>query len=159
MSTTGEKYAREVTEAVDDLVAWARTVPTDQLYRQPPDGEWTPIENLVHVVEFLPYWAEQVQRVVDQSGKPFGRTHDDPARAGWIDEHAGDEVDEVLTALGVAANQAADVLQALPESAWQATGVHANRGEMTLTEIVEFFLTVHLRDHAAQARRAVAAAS
>lgn len=158
MTTTGARYANGIAEAVDELVAWTRATPADQLYRQPPDDEWTAMENLVHVVEFLPYWAAQVRHVVDHSGEPFGRTHTDPARAAWIEKHGADQVDEVVAALEAASAEVAAVLRSLPEAAWQATGVHANRGEMTLTEIVEFFLTVHLRDHVAQARRAVASA-
>lgn len=152
----GHGYAARIARDVEVLTTWARSVDPDDLYRPPPDGEWTVMENLVHVVEFLPYWAEQLHQVIAHPGEPFGRTHEDPERIAAVEDHARDALPEVLERLRRSAETAQTSLRAIPDDAWDRTGVH-RRGEMTLREITAFFLVDHLTDHIEQARVALAA--
>jgi uncharacterized damage-inducible protein DinB len=149
----GHGYAMRIAETVEALRHWASGLDADLVHGRPPDGEWAVAENLVHVVEFLPYWADRLPEVVARPGAPFGRTHEDPARIAWIEEHRHDPLGDVLPALTRAADRACRQLCAVPEDAWELTGRH-RRGEMTLREIVEFFLVEHLDDHFRQARAA-----
>lgn len=149
----GHGYAVAVAETVEALRDWASGLDAEVARRRPPDGEWSVLENLVHVVEFLPYWADQLPAVVAHPGAPFGRTHEDPARIAWVDEHGHDALGDVLPALTGAASRACRQLCSIPEEAWELTGRH-RRGEMTLREITEFFLVEHLEDHFRQARAA-----
>lgn len=159
MKSTGERYAAEIRQRVDEVVAWLQALPGDVLSSPPPDGEWTVTENAVHIVEFLPYWSEQVKYVVGHPGEPFGRTHEDAERIKWIEDHRGDDIDDVVAALEDACLRAESTLRSLAEDDWNAVGVHARRGDMRLDEIVEFFLTNHLAEHSDQARRAANAVS
>lgn len=152
----GAGYAAQIARDVTMLSSWARALDEDDLYRPPPDGEWTVMKNLVHVVEFLPYWAEQLHYVIAHAGEPFGRTHEDPDRIAAVEEHAKDGLEEVLDRLSGAAEAAQLALSQIPDDVWDRTGVH-RRGEMTLREIAEFFLVDHLGDHIQQAREAHAA--
>lgn len=154
----GHGYAVRIAELVDELGEWASTLDPEIVHRRPPDGEWTVAQNLVHVVEFVPYWAGQLHRVVAHPGQPFGRTHEDPERIAWVDEHAGDALDAILAALPRAADEACRLLCSIPDGAWGTTGRH-RRGEMTLGDIAEFFLVDHLEDHGRQARAAWLAVS
>lgn len=158
MSETGRRYAHLVIELSNEMVAWAQSVSTGRFYEAPEPGEWSVMENLAHAVEFVRYWADAVASVVERPGQPFGRTHDDAARIAWVAEHGKDDPEQVLAALDDAAAYAAQRLAAVPEDAWRmTTGLHANRGEMTLPAIVEFFLTDHLRNHLEQAQKAYSA--
>lgn len=159
MSGAGSRYGELVLHLADEMESWARSVDPSAFYRAPEAGEWSVMENLAHAAEFVRYWADAVAFVVEHPGQAFGRTHHDRERTAWVAEHGEDPPEEVLAALREAARQAADRLAAVPEEAWAtATGVHANRGEMRLEEIVQFFLTDHLRNHLEQAQKAYAAA-
>lgn len=157
--TTGDTraagYAEEVRAAVRDLRAWAAEIEPQLLHAAPTDGEWTVMQNLVHVVEFLPYWVDQAHLVAERPGQPFGRTHEDPDRIAGVEDHGGDRIEDVLPALEEVAEYAERRLADLEDEAFSATGIHENKGEMTLQEIVEFFITDHLRAHVEQAQAAL----
>ena len=48
-----------------------------KLYQSPAENEWTIMQNLAHIVEFMPYWAGEIEKVIAEPGCEFGRTHDD----------------------------------------------------------------------------------
>lgn len=158
MSTAGREHGDLLVELAGEMAEWARSADPAHFYEAPAEGEWSVMENLAHAVEFLRYWADQVVAVAEKPGQPFGRTHDDAERIAWVAEHGRDDPAEILAVLGEAAEYARRRLMAAPDEAWAtATGIHANRGEMTLPAIVEFFLTGHLRSHLVQAQKAFAA--
>lgn len=160
MSDRGRGYGQVLAALEAELAAWAGGVDPAKFYDPPEPGAWSVMENLAHAVEFLRYWADQVHVVVQRPGQPFGRTHDDAERIAWVAEHGKDDPNDVLAALHQSARYAADRLADVPDAAWDtATGIHANRGPMTLPAIVEFFLTDHLRAHLHQAQDAQAGAA
>lgn len=156
IDSIGHEYAVQLSELVADLRSWASDCDENVLYRTPPDGEWTVMENLVHVVEFLPYWVEELYGVIKSPEEPFGRTHEDPDRIKSVEDHALDSLQDVLVNLDDAADQACRRLSAIPDDQWNSAGVH-RRGRMTLTEITEYFLISHLADHIEQAKAAARA--
>lgn len=151
--TLGHGYAVTIAEMVEELREWASQLDEKALYTEPPSGEWTVMKSLVHVVEFLPYWSEQLHRVSAAPGEPFGRTHEDPERIASVENHAHDHLRPVLASLAAAATQACQQISRIPDSEWVTTGVH-RRGVMSLHEIVDFFLLTHLAEHTAQAKAA-----
>lgn len=154
--TIGHGYAVTIAEMVEELRKWASELNDDALYTEPPNGEWTVMKNLVHVVEFLPYWTDQLHRVIAEPGEPFGRTHEDPERIASVEGHAQDALRPVLASMDAAATQACQQISRIPDSEWETTGVH-RRGVMSLHEITDFFLLTHLAEHTAQAKAAAEA--
>ena len=49
------------------------TLDPAKLYQQPAENEWTIMENLAHIVEFMPYWANEIEKLA-APGQNFGRT-------------------------------------------------------------------------------------
>ncbi len=129
----------------------ARDAATIEGRRDVPDG-WSTSEILAHLVEMLPYWAEQARTVAQRphNGEPFGRTHDDPARIAAVERGAEEDARTLLPRVREALAQATAVLEAIPAADWQRSGRHANRGEMTVAMIVDQFLVDHANEHAAQ---------
>ena len=35
-----------------------------KLYQRPAENEWTIMESLAHIVEFMPYWADEIEKLV-----------------------------------------------------------------------------------------------
>lgn len=151
--TIGHGYAVKIADMVQELRDWASRLDEGTLYAEPPTGEWTVMENLVHVVEFLPYWAQQLHRVIESPGEPFGRTHEDPERIAAVEDHARDLLEPVLVAMEEAADRACRDLSRIPDELWTTTGVH-RRGVMSLHDITDFFLLTHLAEHTEQAKAA-----
>ena len=53
------------------------------------------MENLAHIVEFLPYWSDEAAKLVIQPGRKFGRTKDDEGRQAALREHGRDSLAQI----------------------------------------------------------------
>src|SRR6266699_6017258 len=70
-----------------------------KLYKTPAENEWSIMQNLAHIVEFMPYWAGEIEQLVAAPGRNFGRTQQDEGRLKAISEHGSDSLDEIRWAL------------------------------------------------------------
>jgi DinB superfamily len=146
----------QLDEAVDALVTRWRGAAEVPAMRAAPDREWSTIQVIAHVVEFLPYWARQAAAVAarDDATASFGRTHDDPDRIAWVARHADDGLAGLLDELERAARDASSTLSAVPVERWARRGRHPTRGEMSVAQLVDQFMIGHVAEHAEQADRA-----
>jgi uncharacterized damage-inducible protein DinB len=150
-ATPGELVGR-LQSALAGILAEADRVHPEDAYARPAADAWSAAEILAHLVEMLPYWAEQARAVAarGRDGEPFGRTHDDPERIAAVREHARDDLGELAAGVRASLDRATAVLRAIPDPGWQRTGRHARRGEMSVVQIVEQFLVEHAGEHAQQ---------
>jgi uncharacterized damage-inducible protein DinB len=157
---TDDRISR-IQTSVQQLIDTAQGLPSSVLYAEPASNEWPVMSILAHVVELMPYWAQQALEVSRRSedGQPFGRTHDDPDRIGAVEQHGRDTLDSMLPRVRAACTQAIEALQQIPPEGWKRTARHANRGNMTVEQIVDQFLVSHVEDHLAQAREAITPAA
>src|SRR6266550_5503271 len=70
-----------------------------KLYEAPAENEWTIMQNLAHIVEFMPYWAGEIEKLVTTPGENFGRTPQDVGRLKGISEHEMDSLIGIKAAL------------------------------------------------------------
>ena len=145
-----EDRIERIERGVQGLSTRLDGLPDEALYRAPADGEWPVMSTLAHVVEMLPYWAQQSAQIARSPGAPFGRMHDDPGRLGAIDEHGRDSVDTVRAALRTSLDDALAILRTLPADALDRAGMHPRRGAMTVREVIDSFMVHHVEEHAAQ---------
>ncbi|MGH2495688.1 MAG: DinB family protein [Ktedonobacteraceae bacterium] len=129
-------------------------LPSEKLYQAPGD-EWTIMENLAHIVEFMPYWGDQVARLVAHPGQNFGRVQQDERRLKEIRDHAHDTLAQIKTLLPPSYARLQEVLASLQDSDLQLTGVHSRYGEKPLEWFMEDFVTGHLRAHLVQINAAL----
>jgi DinB superfamily len=145
------------------LDAHAALGPPPGLTDPDPGGaeRWQAGQVWAHLAEFPPYWAAQIQRVVDgwldqdpaeASRTPvrFGRTKADPDRIAAIERDRHADPAALLERVRRDVAALADQLEALPPAAWGAVGNHPGLGPMTLPQIVEDFVVGHLEEHADQ---------
>ena len=71
-------------------------------------------------------------------------------------DHARDDFRELATGVRTSLDCTLAALHAIPDGDWQRTGRHGRRGEMSVTQIVEQFLSEHAEEHAQQFRAVVA---
>lgn len=158
----GERAAREIERLTRELLDRLAPAEAGTRYAAPAADSWSAIEILAHAVEFVPYWADQAAAVAartDDGERPFGRTHDDPARIAAVREHARDRYETLADRLREEAARSASTVRAIPPAGWSRTAVHARRGCMSVEQIVRQFLLDHLEEHTTQAAAAVAGRS
>jgi hypothetical protein len=155
-SSIGAERADQLAVALQPIVVQAEHLRADLVYRAPAPGEWSAMEILAHVAEFVPYWASQAEAVSRRTvnNQPFGRGRDDPSRLEPIEKHAHDTVTEIVERLRLGLDEAQALLRAIPDGGWQRTGHHLLQGEMSVETFVEKFLFDHLAEHSTQLREA-----
>ncbi|HEY6542890.1 MAG TPA: DinB family protein [Ktedonobacteraceae bacterium] len=130
-------------------------IPSEKLYESPGNDEWTIMENLAHIVEFMPYWGDQIAKLVAHPGQNFGRVQQDERRLKEIRDHAHDSLAQIKALLPPSHGRLQAVLASLHDSDLELTGVHSRYGEKPLASFMEDFVTGHLRAHLTQMRAAL----
>ena len=130
-------------------------IDTAKLYVSPGGDEWTIMENLAHMLEFMPYWAGEITKLVANPRQNFGRVQQDERRLKEIRDHAHDSLAQIKGALPASYARLAELLASLKDSDLELTGLHIRYGEKTLEWFMEDFVTGHLRAHLAQMKAAL----
>jgi uncharacterized damage-inducible protein DinB len=142
-----QRSCREIVQLVDGPLA---TLDGEKLYLAPVAGEWSIMQNLAHIAEFMPYWAGEIEKLVAQPGRNFGRTMQDERRIQAIEQHGRDNLAQVKEALPHSYNRLEEVLGTLRDSDLELTGKHNKFGEKSLAWFIEDFVTQHLINHLEQ---------
>ncbi len=135
-----------------------RTVPglTDPDPKTGEQWEWGQV--WAHLGEFIPYWIEQVRRVLRWPGSepvPFGRIKTDPYRVAAIERDRGVPPHELMERLKGHLAELWEFVDQIPQEGWSRTGAHQTLGVMDVRQIVDEFLVGHLEEHEAQLRQLV----
>ncbi len=132
-------------------------LPTQKLYETSIEDEWTLMESLAHIIEFMPYWGDEIVKLVAQPGQNFGRTHKDAARNQAIENHKQDTLNETEHALERSYQYLDKALSTLKDSDLELKGHHSKFGDQTLAWFIKDFVTDHLTNHLEQMNRCLAA--
>lgn len=118
-----------------------------------PEASWGPREVLAHLVEMLPFWLGELERVVDGDGStpvPFGRIADDTVRIGMIGRERTLPMRVLFARLDAGIAEWRRRLTELTDTDRAKVGVHLRLGEMPVGRIADRFVVGHLEDHVAQ---------
>lgn len=137
----------ELNELIDGPLA---RLDPDNLYKSPTEGEWTIMENLAHIVEFMPYWAYEIEQLVASPGQHIGRTMQHEGRLAAIRDHGTDSLEQIKAALPGSYARLEQVLSKLKDSDLELTGHHISYGDKPLAWFIEEFVTGHLIAHLQQ---------
>jgi DinB family protein len=157
MSATNPQVAairQSVRQSYTDLQALLAgpvgAVYEQKLYVTPTENEWTIMENLAHIVEFMPYWGDEAAKLVAHPGQSFGRTMQHEGRQAALREHGRDTLEQVKVALPNSYAHLDEILSHLQDSDLELTGQHVKLGEHTLAWYISDFITKHLHNHVVQ---------
>ena len=128
-----------------------------KLYKAPAENEWSIMQNLAHIVEIMPYWANEIEKLLAHPGQNFGRTQQHEGRLKAISEHGGDSLEQIKALLPGSYARLQEVLDTLKDSDLELTGVHPRFGEKSLDWFIEDFVTGHLIAHLEQIKTAMGA--
>jgi hypothetical protein len=123
---------------------------TSKHYQSPVENEWTIMQNLAHVTEFMPYWAGEIEKLVADPGRNFGRTAQDEGRLRGISEHEKDSLSRMKVALPVSYARLDEVLGSLKDNDLALIGKYSKYGEKSLDWFIEEFVMGHLSGHVQQ---------
>ena len=140
--------------ARDNLVRMRSRI---ELSAPPPDElprrrAWVAREALAHVDEMLLYWLGEIERVLAGPVEPvpFGRAPTDLVRQLTVDRDRTLPVSELYTRLDHSLERVLRRLLELDERQVARRGLHKERGEMTVKQIVEVMLAGHIEEHCRQ---------
>ena len=144
--SVGKSYA-ELNQLIDGPLA---RLDRSKLYEAPAENEWTIMQNLAHVVEFMPYWAGETEKLLAAPGQNFGRTAQDERRLQAISDHETDSLEQIKAALPGSYARLEAVLGKLKDSDLELTGRHVRYGQKSVDWLIEQLVTDHLRGHVEQ---------
>jgi hypothetical protein len=106
----------------------------EQLIALPVPGKWSTLEVVCHLADSEQAWSHRMKRVIAEP-KPLLIGYDENRFAEALAYHERD-LEEELTLLEGMRQQMARILRTLPDMAWSSTGVHSERGLMTLLDLL-----------------------
>ena len=127
----------------------------EQWAARPVPGKWSTLECVAHIADFEPVYADRMKRVIALD-KPLMFVADENEYVKHL-AYPHRDLEEELAVVEVTRKGMGRILRHLPESALQRTGVHNERGLVTLADLltsVTNHLTHHLR-HIVEKRRAL----
>jgi DinB superfamily len=111
-----------------------RGLTTDDLFKVPVPGKWSTHQVIIHLMDAESAFADRIRRII---------ATDNPALLAWDENqfaanlhYADQSAEDAITLIDLMRRQAARILKALPDSAFDRTGVHSEVGRLTLLEIV-----------------------
>ncbi len=106
----------------------------EQLRARPVAGKWSTLDVVCHLVDSEQAWCHRMKRVIAED-RPLLIGYDESRFTASLD-YSQSDLEEELALLEGMRRQMARTLRAQPESAWSRTGVHSERGLMTLAEML-----------------------
>jgi len=155
MDAEQTQWAAQLRETAATFAQALRADDDRVIRHRPAVGEWSAIEVMGHMVDKMRFWSGRVERIWHEE-RPSLPGYDQDA---WVRDQAyqrGDPAD--LTArLRQGSEHFASLIAAVPSSALERAGIHAEFGPMTIRQCVQAVLE-SAPGHLAQLRAAQAAA-
>jgi hypothetical protein len=133
--------------APDRIAAAIIGLSDEQLLAQPIPGEWSIHEILIHLPDSEAFGGERLRRTIAEE-HPTLQAYPESIWAERLDYKK--QSYHLALALFTAQRRAnAALLRQLPAQTWERTGIHTERGEMSLYEIFQTYLA-HAEAHLQQ---------
>jgi hypothetical protein len=156
------RFGQQIDAYLDGPIQLRRAVAdmsAAQLEARPVPGKWSTLEVVCHLVDSEQAWCHRMKRVIAEE-KPLLIGYDESRFTAMLRYHDHDLKTELTLIEGMRA-QMALLLRTLPEVAWARTGVHNERGLITLEEMLQAEVehVPHHIVHINEKRRALGLAS
>jgi DinB superfamily len=128
----------------------------EELDFHPGPGKWNILQIIRHVADTEIVAGMRLRMVAAEGGDPATRPTLTPFNQdSWADnlDYEDADIAEAFTTFHVLRNDTAKLLSNLPPEVFEYTGLHLERGELTLLSLVEIFGN-HVLKHADQIKAA-----
>jgi uncharacterized damage-inducible protein DinB len=154
----GESQARRLERVVEQVASLLGQSEVAARLRTPPgENEWSAMQTLGHMMEMIPYWLNHCQTLIAATGAPpaFGRTPGSPERLDGVARGATSQPDALLDQLRHEVRAAATTIRSFSAAERSKRGRSPERGEVTVSDVVESFIVRHAEEHLAQVQAAL----
>lgn len=121
-------------EGVDLLKSAVAGMFPEHLVAHPVPGKWSTMEVVCHLADFEPIFAERMKRIIAME-RPLMLGSDHEVYVSQL-AYAERDLAEELVVVEAVRKQMARILRALPAEAMKRQGVHADRGLITLENVL-----------------------
>lgn len=154
--------ARAALAALRPRIVEGEPWPLAEAFGTEPEASWGPREVLAHLVEMLPFWLGELERVVDggdgSAPVPFGRVADDASRIGLIDRDRSLPLRVMFERIDAGLWSWMVRLPTLSKTDRERVGLHPRIGEMAVGRMAGRFIIGHTEEHIAQLESILATA-
>jgi hypothetical protein len=136
-----------------DLVSLTSGVPRSELERRPAPREWSAVMVVAHLADAELVYGMRFKQMLSED-RPQLAPFDENA---WAERFSRveEDVKDTLARWRLLREHSVRVLETLEDAEWRRSGVHGQRGELTVRQVATL-LADHDRQHLDQLRRAVA---
>ena len=136
-----------------ELVALLGTASAERLRQAPAQDEWAPATIVSHLADAELVYSVRL-RMTLTSDRPYLAAYDE---AAWVRRFAELEPDarEALARWRTLRDANVRLLESLEDDEWKLSGLHAERGELSVAHIADA-MAKHDREHTAQIRAGLA---
>ncbi|MBI3954037.1 MAG: DinB family protein [Chloroflexi bacterium] len=157
--STVERMAEELATAQLALQAAVENIPGDR-YGLQHGEDWSPAQVVAHAIEFQPFWARQIQRMVEERNPTIGRVDEAARQERVIAVKRGALLTraQALLELRRSAHEALEQVRALSPDQLSRKGVLVTLDtgapqERTVEQLIASVLSGHLKEHTEQVQR------
>ena len=136
--------------ATKEFCSLAKSLPVSKIHQAPAPGEWSPVYVIHHLADSDAHFLVRFLNILSVE-KPAIVPFDEAAFPSAL-RYEGRSVTISLAAIEASCAQLVDILRQVGESDWNRTGIHAESGELTLTEILQV-TTNHRTGHIDQLKK------
>jgi uncharacterized damage-inducible protein DinB len=140
-----------VSQLIEDYVAGPQTLrkavagmSREQALARPVAGKWSTLEVVCHLADFDPILADRMKRVIAEDRPTLVGA--DEVRFAAALAYQDRDLEEELTIVEKTRQQLGRILRKLPPEAFQRVGLHNERGQLTLEQLLTI-TTNHLPHH------------
>ncbi|WP_248930520.1 DinB family protein [Paenibacillus hamazuiensis] len=144
-----------INETTDRILEAVKGLSEDLLYWKPADDVWSIMEVLCHVEEAVPYWLNEIEKMVESPGIEWGRGLQDEARLAAVSGAHQRSLQAVLEHIERSKKTAEDVLGKLTDAelAIESPSRNPRFGTKPVQFIIDHLLVEHLDKHLQQIGR------
>lgn len=129
---------------VDTLKKAVAGMTPEQIKARPVAGKWSTLECVCHLSDFEPIQADRMKRIITHP-KPLMMGADENLFAQQL-SYSDRDMAEEMAIVENTRKQMARILEKLPSEAWTRMGNHAERGLLTLEQMLQI-ATRHIPHH------------
>jgi len=152
---TVNESIQSIQESLTEILIVAENLSEETIRWKPSEEEWSILQILSHLVEGVPYWLGEVERVVAEPGSSWGRGLQDLARLAAVTDIDKLSVKDVLAEVGQLSQKVASGLELDAETLKQESPHRnfAKFGNKPVSFIIDHFIEEHVAGHAKQIQR------
>lgn len=135
MATQQQEWAQQLRAVPEQFQNAMRYANENTIRYRPAEGEWSAVEVIGHMYDKMEAWTQRVQRIASE---------DAPLLPGYDQDvyvrERGYQQANVAALFGQMAQACEDfarIVEQLPDSALQRSGVHSETGPITLAQCIE----------------------